>query len=280
MTGDARAVRASALTHACGSHINFFIIIGHVINKLPISMLERKSSDATVFMLHPQVFLCLANDYLIALDLAANRYLALESARTRGLASLVPGWPVPNSNDGHVAQESSHAIAQQLERRGILCRSPHSGKSAAPVAYSIATQELLGSDGPNCEPLRFGTTLTLLGSALRVKVRMRLVALSRVITRMQARRARLATTDIDLAQLRELVHAFNRLRPLLFSSRDACLFNSLVLWEFLAAHGIFADCVFGVCAAPFRAHCWLQHEGIVVNDSLEHVRGLTPIMVV
>jgi hypothetical protein len=31
---------------------------------------------------------------------------------------------------------------------------------------------------------------------------------------------------------------------------------------------------------PFAAHCWVQHGDIVCNDTVEHVSGYTPIMVV
>ena len=58
------------------------------------------------------------------------------------------------------------------------------------------------------------------------------------------------------------------------------LYDSLALLEYLARYGIYADWVFGVQTRPFAAHCWVQHGDIVFNDTVEHVSGYTPIMVV
>ena len=77
----------------------------------------------------------------------------------------------------------------------------------------------------------------------------------------------------------ELVAGFQRLRPLLFSTREACLFNSLALIEFLAQHDCYPHWVFGVRARPFAAHCWVQLDHTVLNDGVEHVSRYTPIMV-
>jgi hypothetical protein len=53
-----------------------------------------------------------------------------------------------------------------------------------------------------------------------------------------------------------------------------------VLLEYLAWYRIFPTWVFGVQTRPFAAHCWLQHENIVLNDTVEHVTRYTPIMTV
>jgi hypothetical protein len=52
------------------------------------------------------------------------------------------------------------------------------------------------------------------------------------------------------------------------------------LSEFLARHGIHPVWIFGVQARPFAAHCWLQLNGTVLNDTVDHVIGYTPIMAV
>ncbi len=70
------------------------------------------------------------------------------------------------------------------------------------------------------------------------------------------------------------------MRVFLFTSKSECLFDSLTLLNFLARYGIFPDWVFGVQARPFAAHCWVQLDEIVFNDTVEHVGGYTPIMTV
>jgi hypothetical protein len=86
--------------------------------------------------------------------------------------------------------------------------------------------------------------------------------------------------QLDIERARALMVAFVGYRVFLFSSKNECLFDSLALLEYLARHGIYADWVFGVQTRPFAAHCWVQHGDIVFNDTVEHVSGYTPIMVV
>lgn len=72
---------------------------------------------------------------------------------------------------------------------------------------------------------------------------------------------------------------FQYLRPY-YIRKYLCLYDSLALLEFLAHYRIFPQWVFGVTGQPFNAHCWIQESDCVLNDTLEHVRGFTPIMAV
>jgi hypothetical protein len=35
--------------------------------------------------------------------------------------------------------------------------------------------------------------------------------------------------------------------------------------------------VFGVRTHPFEAHCWLEKDRVILDDTVEHVRWFTPI---
>src|ERR1700723_614237 len=78
-------------------------------------------------------------------------------------------------------------------------------------------------------------------------------------------------------RIMQSVCAFNSLR-LLYPRPYLCLFDSLALFEMLSLHGDFPTLVFGVTTDPFHAHCWLQDENTVLNDSPSTVRSYTPIM--
>jgi hypothetical protein len=71
---------------------------------------------------------------------------------------------------------------------------------------------------------------------------------------------------------------FERLRPCIPKS-GRCLPNSLMLLGFLRRHGVRAQLVVGVRSFPFEAHCWVQHKGVVLNDTVEHVGWYVPIAV-
>jgi hypothetical protein len=45
-----------------------------------------------------------------------------------------------------------------------------------------------------------------------------------------------------------------------------CLFGSFALLHFLDRYGLGADWVFGAQLFPFRAHCWLASDGMLLNE--------------
>jgi hypothetical protein len=74
----------------------------------------------------------------------------------------------------------------------------------------------------------------------------------------------------------ELARVVHRLRPWIPRS-GRCLPSSILLLEFLRLNGIAADWIFAVRTHPFEAHCWIEKDGIVLNDTLEHVQWFTII---
>jgi Transglutaminase-like superfamily len=93
--------------------------------------------------------------------------------------------------------------------------------------------------------------------------------------------ARVQMTPAEEASgITTLSQDFVSLRPLVYSSRDKCLYDCLVLLEFLAYFDLFPTLVIGVATFPFRAHCWLQYGPLVLTDYVEHTLSYTPILVV
>jgi hypothetical protein len=84
----------------------------------------------------------------------------------------------------------------------------------------------------------------------------------------------------DAGRIAALTQGFFRTRAFVYSSREKCLYDSLVLLEFLAHFKLFPTLVIGVTTFPFRAHCWLQYGSLVLTDYVERTRVFTPILVV
>lgn len=59
---------------------------------------------------------------------------------------------------------------------------------------------------------------------------------------------------------------------------DACRFRSLVLMNYLTRSGIAPDWVFGVRLCPFSAHCWVEYNGVILNEDSDTVAEFRPIM--
>lgn len=230
------------------------------------------------------VFLCKDGDFVVLLDLRNDRYWAVEAAKTLTLAAIVRGWPARTDQKEPVLPEAlaiaGAGDARPLIERGLLCEARESSKGATPVQVDAPHAELLAE--PERRHAGTSSVTSFLVAAAAAVILIRCLSFERLISRVRRRKQSRngATARLDVQQIAQLIHRFEELRPLLFSARDACLFSSLALIEFLARHDLYPQWVFGVQARPFAAHCWVQHEGIVFNDSLEHVRRFTPIMAI
>ena len=67
---------------------------------------------------------------------------------------------------------------------------------------------------------------------------------------------------------------------LLTGVHDLCLPRSIAMAEHCASEGVPAELVIGVRPDPFLAHCWVQHQSLVLNDDIDNVRTFTPILVI
>jgi len=250
------------------------------------------------YMLARHVFVCVQGEHVVFLDVRKDRYFALESARTAGLGAVVPGWPVPAPLAVDFVRQSggsaAHALAEQVNQpalsgviallleKGILVCAPEKGKRA---------------DATVAEPLRGDVTADGFDDAARVGLRVffrfassainaRLLLKNRTFetvierARRRAEQGRNRPALVTEVELHRLVHSFSTLQPFFFAAKDACLSDALSLSEFLSGYGVFPKWVFGVQSRPFAAHCWLQLDGLVLNDTVDHVKRYTPIMVV
>jgi hypothetical protein len=220
------------------------------------------------------VFVCRDEEYVVVLDLKQDRYSALEAVKTAAVGLLVPGWPVAADSAG----ASGEAALAPLLRRGWVLEESSNSKEATPVRVIAPAAELMS--GESGTKLSVSMLFAFVMSSLFAKFALRFWGLERVVDRVARRKARGRGQPLDLERARQLVDAFARLRVFLFSTRDECLRDSLAVLEFLARYDIYPSWVFGVRARPFAAHCWVQHEDVVFNDTAEHVVTYVPIMAV
>jgi hypothetical protein len=235
------------------------------------------------YALADHVFVCVNGEHLVLLDVKEDRYWALEAAQTSGLGAWVGGWPIqaPDAEGGEAPTPETEAAIEVLRGRGLLTDSVPPGKDATPVSATPPERELL-TDSEQAASRNGGSWWSFFIASALAKIALRTWAFERVIRRVRQRKATLApkVAPLDVERARVLVETFMRYRIFLFSSRNECLYDSLALIEFLARNGIYADWVFGVQTRPFAAHCWVQQGDTVFNDTVEHVSGYTPIMVV
>lgn len=91
---------------------------------------------------------------------------------------------------------------------------------------------------------------------------------------------RYATADRPSGDDPEVIRAarlFERLAVWLPVS-GKCLVRSFILLRFLHHSGLTAEWVFGVAVWPFKAHCWVEADGVALDDAPERLAAYTPIL--
>jgi hypothetical protein len=235
------------------------------------------------YALARHVFACRDGEHIVLLDLKQDRYFSLEAAKARRLDELVAGWPAARdgaADEGH-SITVSESVARRLAGQGLL--TVHSADALQkPATRAAACAQLIVDSYEDRPPRATRAVAAFVAATLTAAAILRWGSLERAVRRVARRRERRRddSATFDIPRTRQLLAAFTDLKPLLWTSRDQCLFESFVLLEFLARHGVFPAWVFGVQARPFAAHCWVQQGDTVLNDTLEHLARYTPIMVV
>jgi hypothetical protein len=244
------------------------------------------------YFLSQHVHICVARGQVVLLDLAREEYFAVVPPHR--LAGWVKGWPeveserTPRSAEKRVTRDPGAAqdpVLAKMLAEGMLVTDRQVGKEAIPVQIArperALVQPVLGASHPRTT----AGDLARLGLAhARARAALKLRPMESIVKAVARRKARALESRRESGMgppaVRALVATFVHLRPLFYTARGACLLDSLVLLGFLAQHGVFPQWVFGVLADPFYAHCWVQQDQIVFNDSPDFVRGFTPILLV
>lgn len=238
------------------------------------------------YFLSPHVHVCVAGKQVVLLDLERDKYLSL--AYEHPLGRWVRGWPV-RSPESTVAPcgvsapsdaEPENELLAKMISQGLIVRDPAVGKEAAPVVARQARTALVEYD-LNVRPrTTFEQLWRLFSAHMAARWFLKQRPIKQVVEAASLRKRRAPSTHLSIPRVRPLVNAFVHLRPWVYTSRDACLLDSLTLVNFLAGYGMFPEWIFGVKTDPFYAHCWVQQEDFVFNDTPDHVRGFSPILVV
>lgn len=234
------------------------------------------------YALGQHVFLCVCGRDFVLLDLIRDKYLALAITDASGLSALVRGWPVASLPPSHLATpEESASLAKALLEKGLLTADLATGKDATPIELHTPTRELT-ADMPERPALRPGVAAAFVGACITGRFLRRRRSIEHIVQRVRRRKdaAGFVAQEFDVARARNLIATFGSMRSLFFSTRNLCLLESIVLLELFGRYNLFPTWVFGVHVRPFAAHCWLQYEDLILNDTIDNVTRYTPIMTV
>jgi len=234
--------------------------------------------------LRNHVFLCRGNRHWVLLDVNRDSYQCVARRQFEALGPLLQGWKEPaDTTEGGtgvlpgVAQELASALLSQ----GILSEDSADTKDALPTHF-VHPVRAIDSDYPKSSSRStWRHANAFFASCMRASSELSRQPLRTTLETARTRKAHHRThhDGPDFDRARSLVLVFNRLRWY-YPRPYLCLFDSLALLHFLARFDLFPDWVFAVSADPFEAHCSVQWGNVVLNDTVERVSGLTPIMYV
>src|SRR5262249_45827738 len=153
----------------------------------------------------------------------------------RLLAGCVKGWPSPDCDAPQTQEGAAESFISKMVASGMLTTDLGRGKEAQPLRMPRPETTLTAVDlkAPNPFDARpaiaLREVLRFFGASVRARAALRWRPIASVVARAMARKARRASRGLDLATARKHVAAFIHLRPLLFTTKDACLADSLAL---------------------------------------------------
>lgn len=221
---------------------------------------SRPSSGAEV-ALRPMVHAALVAEDLVLLDIAADAYFCLRGD---------PAFALALSQDGRRLLGPENVCADLVaaglaEPAGRGAFPPNLPMRSAPRPRRSALQDAHATprwrDAP--EALR---TLVTVARAYRGRPFAEVIVTA-------------PRVSPAAAPLLEIVARFHRWAPYAPTSAK-CLLRSFMLRTILRRAGHDPLWVFGVQTWPFRAHCWLQVDDMVLDDTSDRVAGYVPILVV
>lgn len=225
---------------------------------------------------------CRLGDQVVLLDLDRSRYRSLGGAPARIVAEVIdrPAGHLQGTPGPPPVDEGHQDPTASLLRAGILTLAPGPDRMPLPrPALPVASFD--DADGIPPGGIRHRDLYRFTSAVATATLWLRFRSLHAITRSIDVRLRRCERPGPDHARrMRRAVGVFDRLRPLLLTSRDRCLPDSIALVVFLADQGLPARWIVGVRSNPFRAHSWVQHDGEVLNDLHEHVRAFTPILVV
>lgn len=231
------------------------------------------------YFLAQHIFYSNIDGHFIVLDLRKNEYLLLGEEEKQVFRVLFENEDDIGSNAHRDLEQSMVKLMEQ----GLLIDNPEKGRQDISTNLTLVTQDMNGYPYDGIPKIRASHVYQCFKAFLYTKFVWWLNPMEGVIAKLKKRKDRQLAKNppaVSFEQTRELVEIFRILRALFYTSYDECLFDSLVLVNFLASYGIYPQMIFGIKMGPFAAHAWVQDGAVGYNCSVDMIDGFNPIMVI
>jgi hypothetical protein len=218
---------------------------------------------------------------VVLLDLRRGKYVGIGNNDLEDLRRVVSDWQM-DSAGLREAEPSDRAIAsaEHLVALELLTRDVNQVRTCA-QSNVVPAREVAFNDATKRLPrIRLHHVIRFAGSFLFAIRRLKRQSLDNTIAHLTSLKAHCMAGDpiLDLQSVRELVGVYQYIRPFVFTAKDKCLLDSLVLMRFLLGYRVPATLIIGARTQPFAAHSWVQHEAMALNETVEKTRAYAPIV--
>jgi len=239
-----------------------------------------RSDAGAPLSLSAHTYFCQTDSFCVFLDLEQDRYISVRRDELERLAPHLYGWSQSVSLAKRATPDEFEDLAKPLVDSNLLARNAALPKPVRGPEVAHARRELSQVGRRTWPLLNIRGSVRVLRASSDANRALKRDRLDRTIARVRDRKQHGYPGRRHAADhIRSRSIHFSEVRGY-FPRSYLCLFDSLALVNYLASYRIFPDWVFGVRTDPFEAHCWVQHEDIVLNDTLDRINTFTPIMVV
>ena len=222
--------------------------------------------------LSENVFLCDLGGTYVFLDANKDQYLKTSVSQSRWISELRHASGLDNVSE-RAAKYSERLHAMGLTQSDSVCPTADLQRVVEPHASAYDEFRTTEKRPTLRQVLLFAAALLQVRTLERTReFRHSISAARRWKNAIQARPAP------PLERVIEIADGFNALVPFFLSTHNECRFRSLLLLRYLAFFSVSVDWVYAVRTGPFGAHCWIQYEGVVLNDYLDRTQEYKVIM--
>lgn len=232
------------------------------------------------YWINNKVFSCQRAGKLILLDVNTDNYYMIEK-KDMPIALSEINNKIFSSNDNLISTNQATGRSQVIDELlncGLITPHKQQGKFLEPITVSEPATPFEHVETDQWPRIAWHHVVFALSAGLYAQIILKLLPLRTIISHISKINPHKQSTK-NAEHLLYIARIYKRLRPILFKSR-ICLFDSLAFTIFCRFYGARPTIVFGVIDDPFEAHCWVQQDGIILNDVPQNIKQYTTIMAV
>jgi len=226
------------------------------------------------YRLRENLSCCDVDGHMIFLDIAQDRYFRLTDPLEKAMRHFRAHDDIPCSLLDRLATARILVETSDLETNWAIANIQRPSCSAIEQTFAIEHRRLSAA-----------VTFEVMMIVISIRHQLKSCTFKTILDRASAYRSR-------RIEARKIAMPAPFRHSLLLASRQfararryvpiepVCILDSLSLLRFLSRRRLPANIVFGVTPEPFAAHCWVQTDDMVLNETLSDAHAHTPIRVI